>query len=145
MKTKVFALVVTSALAWGIGPAVAGPCASEINNLTKTLSAKDAGSGPTPGASVGTQPATDTSGQHPPTAVMSQEAQSKAMSPDDTRRQSQGQPTAAQEGNTQQPAAKPTLADASAALAQARDFDRQGKEAECMASVKQAQQLAQPK
>jgi hypothetical protein len=87
----------------------------------------------------------DTSGHHPPTAVMSQKAQSKATSPDHARRQPEARPTAAQEGNTPQPAARPVLADASAALARARELDRQGKEAECMTPIQQAQHLAQPK
>ena len=76
--------------------------------------------------------------------MFSDPTQTKAMSAEDARRQTQGQPTAAAAGNTQQPAARPALADASAALARARDFDRQGKEADCMTSINEAKQLAQP-
>ena len=47
-----------------IGTAAAGQCSSEIESLSKTLAAKDAGSGPT--ASGLANP-----GQHPPTAAMS--------------------------------------------------------------------------
>jgi hypothetical protein len=46
------------------GAAIAGPCTSEIDSLTKLMAARDAGAGPTAGA------AGTTSGQHPPTAAM---------------------------------------------------------------------------
>jgi hypothetical protein len=51
-------------LALSIGTAAAGQCTSEIESLSKTLAAKDAGSGPT--ASGAANP-----GQHPPTAATS--------------------------------------------------------------------------
>ena len=74
----------------GIGVAHASPC---------NTGGKDAGSGPTPGAAgqtVGTAaPAEDKS--HPPTAAMNSVAGDRATSSQDTQRQQQGQPTAAQQ------------------------------------------------
>jgi hypothetical protein len=52
----------------------AGQCTSEIDSLSKTLAANDAGSGPTPGT------AATTAGQHPPTVAMSEQDQSGAAS-----------------------------------------------------------------
>ena len=141
MKTKTFILANIALFALGIGSATSGPCTIEINALAKTLAAKDAGSGPTAGASGGTQSAERPSDQHPPTAAMSQETQGKATSPEDVRRQTAGQPTAAQQGTTGA-AAGP---DASSALNRARALDQQGKEAECMQAVGEAKQLAGPR
>ena len=73
MKTTVFILASCAMLAVPIGAANAGQCTAEIGNLSKTLAAHDAGSGPTPGAPLG-------AGQHPPTAAMSQADQSGAAS-----------------------------------------------------------------
>ena len=55
---------VCAAALLSIGTAAAGPCATEIDNLTKVLASRDAGAGPTTGA------AGSTAGQHPPTAAM---------------------------------------------------------------------------
>jgi len=142
MKTTAFILASATVLTLGLGSATAGPCTAEIDSLDRALAAKDAGSGPTPGASAGSRPATSTAGQHPPTAAMSQESQGKATSAEDARRQSQGQPTAAQEGNTGAATDRRDMGEATAALARARDFDRRGREADCMASVRQARQLS---
>jgi hypothetical protein len=51
------AMVALSGAAW------AGPCTTEIENVTKLLASRDAGAGPTAGGSAAT-------GQHPPTAAM---------------------------------------------------------------------------
>jgi hypothetical protein len=131
-----------SSFALGGGSAVAGPCATEIEGLTKALAAKDAGSGPTSGASSGTQPAAKPSGQHPPTAIMGQESQGKATSAEDVRRQTGGQPTTADQGTTGVATEPGTMNDAGLALDRARTFDRQGKEAECMEAVREAKNLA---
>ena len=141
MKTRTFILASMALFALGVGSATSGPCTIEIDGLAKTLAAKDAGSGPTAGASGGTQSAARPSDQHPPTAAMSQETQGKATSPEDVRRQTAGQPTAAQQGTTGA-AAGP---DASSALNRARALDQQGKEAECMQAVGEAKQLAGPR
>jgi hypothetical protein len=79
------------------GIAHAGPCSTEIETFSKTLASKDAGQGPTPGAqasATGSIP----KGEHPPTAVMSQETQGVATSSRDVALQNSGQPTAAQHG-----------------------------------------------
>jgi hypothetical protein len=100
MKTKAFILASVALFAFGVSSAASGPCTTEIEGLTKTLAAKDAGSGPTPGALSDTQSAPRPSDQHPPTAAMSQATQGQATSAEDVRRQTAGQPTAAQQGTT---------------------------------------------
>ena len=50
MKTKTFILAGAALFALGAGPATSGPCTTEIDTLAKSLSAKDAGAGPTVGA-----------------------------------------------------------------------------------------------
>ena len=75
MKTKAFILANIALLALGVSSATSGPCSNEIDSLTKTLAAKDAGSGPTAGAAVGPQPAASASSQHPPTSIMGQQTQ----------------------------------------------------------------------
>jgi hypothetical protein len=142
MKTNPLILASVALFAFGMAPAQAGPCGMEIDNLTKTLSAKDAGSGPTAGASGGTQPAASPSGQHPPTSVMRQETEGKATSPEDVRRQTAGQPPAAQQGTSGPSATAGRPIDASSALEHARMLDRQGKETECMEAVREAKRLA---
>jgi len=143
MKTYFLAGIAT--LAIGLGSATAGPCTTEIEALSKTLATRDAGSGPTSGASGGSHTAA-TPSEHPPTAVMGQEMKGKAASPEDVRRQTQGQPTAAQQAETGRAALESGgMTDASTALERARALDQQGKEAECMVSVRQAKQLATPK
>jgi hypothetical protein len=68
---------------------------------------KDAGSGPTPGATgqTITTGSADTK-EHPPTETMNRVAVAKAMSSEDAQRQQQGQPTAAQEAQGAKPSAK---------------------------------------
>src|SRR5438132_12602791 len=63
MKT-ITLLVGTCALLALSTLAGAGPCTTEIDNLSKLFAARDAGAGPTAGA------AGTTGGQHPPTAAM---------------------------------------------------------------------------
>jgi hypothetical protein len=99
MNIKQFGLVGCAVMVLGAGAASAGPC-----NTT----GKDAGSGPTPGY---TGPSTTTTGsagnrEHPPTETMNRVASDKAMSSQDTQKQQQGQPTAAQQAEGAQPAAK---------------------------------------
>src|SRR5262249_23450591 len=64
MKTRTFLFGACALLLGPSGPAVAGPCATEIDGLTKLMAARDAGAGPTAGA------AGTTSGQRPPTSAM---------------------------------------------------------------------------
>ncbi|MGZ5874319.1 MAG: hypothetical protein ACXWKP_19650 [Bradyrhizobium sp.] len=87
---KQFILAGCTIMVLSVAAAHAGPC----NTV-----GKDAGSGPTPGyttgQTVGTAPA-DTK-EHPPTATMNRMTGEKAASSQDTQRQQQGQPTAAQQ------------------------------------------------
>jgi hypothetical protein len=64
MKTITFLVGACALLTFPVEVAVAGPCTVEIENLTKLLASRDAGAGATAGA------ATNTTGQHPPTAAM---------------------------------------------------------------------------
>jgi hypothetical protein len=140
MKTKAFILANIALLALGVSSATSGPCSSEIDSLTKTLAAKDAGSGPTAGAAGGTPSATSPSGQHPPTSIMGQQTEGRATSPEDVRRQTEGQPTAAQQGTSSAAARTDSPSQASSALDRARALDKQGKEAECMEAIREAKQ-----
>lgn len=77
--------------------------------------------------------------EHPPTAAMNTATQGSAASPQDVQRQTGGQPTAAQQA---QGASGHGGQTASAALEQARTFDKAGQEAQCMDAVRRAKQLA---
>jgi hypothetical protein len=81
-------------------------------------------------------PASEPKEQHPPTATMNQ-ATPGAASPQDVQRQTQGRPPAAQQGGKQIDFSH-TLASAMTSLEQARQFDRQGNEAECLRAVGEA-------
>ena len=138
---KAAAIISTSALLLlSVAPANAGPCTDEINNLSKVMASRDAGTGPTVGAgspqSSPTPPQAGATQEHPPTAIIGKEAEGRAASPDDVRRQTTGQPTAAD-----QPQSSGKLMTASDALSRARMLDKQGNETECMAAVQQARQL----
>ena len=109
MKTNAFILVNIAVCALGVSSVAAGPCTTEIDNLAKVLASKDAGSGPTPGASGGTHSTAETSA-HPPTAAMSEAAKGTATSAEDVRRQTAGQPTAGQQGTGASPAQHPPTA-----------------------------------
>ena len=78
---------------------MAGPC----DTTGRAANLKDAGSGP---ASVGTGQttgmATD-SKEHPPTSTMNRAADDVAASSQDTQKQMQGQPTAAQQAQGAKP------------------------------------------
>ena len=100
MKTRV--VVLSALLGIGVSAAQAGPCTTEIDNLTKTMASKDAGQGPTPGAGTSTVAGTS-AGQHPPTEAMSKQTQGIATSSQDVRLQNAGQPTAAQKGAKETP------------------------------------------
>jgi hypothetical protein len=96
MKTSTFLFGACALLIVPMGSAVAGPCTTEIDSLTKLMAARDAGAGPTAGA------AGTTGGQHPPTATMGAADPSTAAS--STAAQSakpQHPPTAAMSEATQ--------------------------------------------
>jgi hypothetical protein len=144
MNTRTFILASIALLGAGLDSAISSPCTVEIDGLTKTLAAKDAGSGPTIGATgqTGTGMGSLNQDQHPPTAVMGRETQGKATSPEDVGRQNQGRPTAAQQGTTGRATATDKIDEAGQALERARALDAQGKETECMETVRQAKELA---
>jgi hypothetical protein len=126
-------------LAVPMSTAAAGPCTTEIENVTKLLSARDAGAGPTTGAggAAGQQPA-DPRAQHPPTAIIGRETQGRAASPQDVQSQSRGGPTAAEQAQGARRPGAEALASAQSALEEARNLDRAGKEAECMDAIARA-------
>jgi hypothetical protein len=109
MKTNAFILASVALFAFDVSSATAGPCTTEIDNLAKVIAAKDADSGPTPGASSGPSTAAP-SNQHPATAAMSEAAKGTATSAEDARRQTAGQPTAAQQGTSGTQAQHPPTA-----------------------------------
>lgn len=178
-KALVFAGCAVFALS---GTAQAGPCSEQVASLTKIFASKDAGTGPTSGAG-SARTTTGQAGQHPPTTAMSEQTQGIATSPEDVRRQTAGQPPAAQQQTTgtarehpptaamdqamQSQAAPPggqpataamsaatesqmpprdmsaiNMPEASMALERAREFDRQGSEADCMNSLGEAKRLS---
>ena len=97
MSTRMI-LASCAAMVLTVATANAGPC---------NIAGKDAGSGPTPGytgQSITTGSADKR--EHPPTETMNRVAGDKATSSQDTQRQQQGQPTAAQQAEGAQPSAK---------------------------------------
>ena len=74
MKTITLLFGACAIVAFPLGTAAAGPCTAEIENVTKLLASRDAGSGPTAG------PAGTTTGQHPPTSAMGAADSSTAAS-----------------------------------------------------------------
>jgi hypothetical protein len=97
-------------------------------------------------ATTGASPSTDSKSmdskkhdQHPPTAAMNQATGGSAASAKDVQRQTQGTPTASGQAQGNVGAGGDKMA-AMTALDQARALDREGKEAECMAAIRQARQ-----
>ena len=89
MKTGNILFASCVAIVFSAGIAQAGPC-NTANN--------DAGSGPTPGHTPQTTGAAPSrSNEHPPTSTMNRASGDVATSSEDAQRQTQGQPTAAQE------------------------------------------------
>jgi hypothetical protein len=83
-------LVSGAILALTASASYAGPC---------NTAQRDAGSGNVPGYT-GQTTGTATSKEHPPTATMNKAAGNTASSSQDTQRQMQGQPTAAQQAES---------------------------------------------
>lgn len=98
MTVRQLILACCAVVVLNVGSAYAGPC---------NTSGKDAGSGPTPGATgqAITTGSADTK-EHPPTETMNRMAGDKAMSSQDAQRQQQGEPTAAQQAQGAKPSAK---------------------------------------
>jgi hypothetical protein len=190
MKTITFLVGAYALLVFPIEMAGAGPCTAEIENLTKLLASRDAGSGPTAGpvgTTTGQHPPTSVMGaedpstaasaaaadsakpqhpptaamnqatqggaaspqaggavreQHPPTAAMNQATQGGAASPQDVQSQNRGGPTAAQQAEGARRPASENLASAQDALEQARSFDRNDQQSQCMDAIERAKRLA---
>jgi hypothetical protein len=99
MNTRQLALATCTIMILSASSAyAAGPC---------NTGGKDAGSGPTPGATGQsiTTGAADTKA-HPPTDTMNRAAGDKAMSAQDAQRQQQREPTAAQQAQGAKPSGK---------------------------------------
>jgi hypothetical protein len=99
MKTKRFILVGCATVILSVSTAMAGPC----DTSGRAANLKDAGSGP---ASTGSGQTTGTAtepNQHPPTSTMNRATGDVATSSQDTQKQMQGQPTAAQEAQGAKP------------------------------------------
>jgi hypothetical protein len=141
MNSKILILSSIACFGAGVSSAYSGPCAAEIDGLKKALASKDAGSGPTIGSGGEAQAPSANSAQHPPTAIMGQETQGKATSSEDARRQTQGRPTVAQQGAAAARSSTDKVERADVALQRARALDAQGKEAECMETVREAKEV----
>jgi hypothetical protein len=107
---------------------------------TATMNTQTTGSASPGGSASGGSAAPGASaaqGQHPPTTAMNQATGGSAASPQDVQRQTQGAPTASSQAQGAS-AGTDSKAAAMTALDQARALDREGKEAECMAAIRQA-------
>jgi hypothetical protein len=172
MKPNILLFVSAVSLAMGIHSAAAGPCTGRIDEITKLMASRDAGSGPTStgtsqigqGGAVTSTGATqpqgspdDSSGasatprevpkagetpKTEATPAMNTAVQDRATSPSDVRAQTQGQPTSSQVAQGATPSNPDRMKQAMAALDRARAFDREGKETDCMGAVQEAGQLS---
>ena len=84
------------------GTALAGPC----DTTGRTANLKDAGSGPTSQSTSQTVGVGNDSKEHPPTSTMNRASGDIAASSQDSQRQMQGQPTAAQQAQGAKPGAE---------------------------------------
>jgi hypothetical protein len=73
---------------------------------------------------------------------MSEATQGGAASPQDVQSQTRGGPTAAQQAEGVRRPASEKLAAAQDALEQARSFDRNGQQSECMDAIERAKRSA---
>jgi hypothetical protein len=94
MNLKRHILAGCSILILSSGAASAGPC-----DTGRAASLKDAGSGPAKMGDNRTTGMAGNTGQHPPTGTMNKSTGDVAASSQDTQRQMQGEPTAAQQAD----------------------------------------------
>jgi len=92
MKMKQLMIAGCSILVLSTGAALADPC-----DTGRSASLKDSGSGPAKMGDSQTTGMAANTGQHPPTGTMNQKTGDVAASSQDTQRQMQGEPTAAQQ------------------------------------------------
>jgi hypothetical protein len=92
MKMKHLMIAGCSVLVLSTGAALAGPC-----DTSRAANLKDAGSGPTKTGDSQTTGMAGNTDQHPPTGTMNRATGDVAASSQDTQRQMQGEPTAAQQ------------------------------------------------
>lgn len=167
MNTNIFLMAGVVSLTVGIGTAAAGPCTGRIDEITKQLASRDADSGPTNTAasqsqqsggvaSTGSIPSQNSAPAATPrqvpqagqtaeteaTPAMNAATQGRAASPSDVRAQTQGQPTSAQVAQGGGSQGSDNMRQAMVALEKARAFDREGKEADCMSAVQEADKLS---
>jgi hypothetical protein len=102
MNKKRLIIAGCATLVLSIGTAMAGPC----DTGGRAANLKDAGSGPaSTGSSQTTGMATDPK-EHPPTDTMNRATGNVATSSQDTQKQMQGEPTAAQQAQGAKPERK---------------------------------------
>jgi hypothetical protein len=130
MHTKTFILAGIALIGSGISSAISGPCTVEIDGLTKTLASKDAGSGPTVGATGQANAPTGSSAQHPQPRSWVRRPRARQL----LRKTFVAKPGASRLLRSRERPEQPAGA--------TRALDRRGKEAECMDSVRQAKELA---
>ena len=93
MNTRSLILASFATMVLGLGAAQSGPC----NTTTGRTAEKDAGSGPTVGSTAQTSVGmAREEKEHPPTSTMNRATGNVAASSQDTQKQMQGEPTAAQ-------------------------------------------------
>ena len=107
MNMKRLILAGCSIMVLSAGTALAGPC----DTTGRAANLKDAGSGP---AAQGSSQTTGMSkdAEHPPTSTMNRASGDVAASSQDTQRQMQGQPTAAQQAEGAKPGGQLTAQEA---------------------------------
>ena len=102
MKMKQLMIAGCSILVLSTGAALAGPC-----DTGRAAGLTDAGSGPAKMGDSQTTGTAGSTGQHPPTDTMNRTTGDVAASSQDTQRQMQGEPTAAQQAEGAKEGAKP--------------------------------------
>lgn len=171
MRTNTFLLIGIASLVASAGAASAGPCTARIDEVSKQMASLDAGSGPVnPNAQMGQSgsvtstgsiqgqgsgagapgvsatprqvPGAGASPETQATPAMNAATQGRATSPADARAQTQGEPTSAQIAQGEKASGPDQMRQAMAALDRARALDRDGKEADCMSAVQEADQLS---
>ena len=101
MDIKRLILTGCSVVVLSAGTALAGPC-----DTTGRTANKDAGSGPASQSTSQTVGIGNESKEHPPTSAMNRASGEVAASSQDSQRQMQGQPTAAQQAQGAKPGAE---------------------------------------